>query len=393
MSADDLTAAGDVLATGLRETTTSIEAVHRQIARRSFGATGRPATPVRVLHDAISAGVYASVRAGLTVAARGGALAAAATEQRWSTPERTRLGAQVRGAINGAWGDHLERAGSGVVVPMAIRLGGHDVPLERDALAAAFPDARGRVVVLVHGLCETEHAWKPDGDASYGRRLERDLPVSAVTLRYNTGLPVRENGGRLDALLDALLDAWPVRVDELVLVGHSMGGLVIRSACHQAADAQRPWLARVGHAVYLGSPHGGSAVEKGARLAVDALRRVPELRPVAAAIDSRSAGVQDMWFGEFHDEHVPLAPVIRHHAVAATLGATPGAPLSVLFGDLLVRHDSAMGRGARGREDLVFADGDVLHVPGAHHFHLLAHDVVYERLRAWLEPRGLPAGA
>jgi alpha-beta hydrolase superfamily lysophospholipase len=30
-------------------------------------------------------------------------------------------------------------------------------------------------------------------------------------------------------------------VSEIALVGHSMGGLVARSACHQAAEAGRSW--------------------------------------------------------------------------------------------------------------------------------------------------------
>lgn len=382
----ELHAAGDVVAQGLREATTSIEAVHRQIARRSFGATGATATPAHATHEAIAAGVYASVRAGLTLAARGGALLAAATSDRWVTPERERTGAVVRSALNGAFGDALARRGNALAIAMAVRVDGCDVPPHRGALADAFPDATPQLAVFLHGLCESDVHWRPGSPDGYGARLRADLGYTPLTLRYNTGLRIAENGEELSRLLEDVVDRWPVPVRDVVLIGHSMGGLVIRAACHAGVRDGRRWVGAVRNAVYLGSPHGGASLEKGARLLATTLQRVPEVRPLAAALEARSAGIHDLGDGVIAEEHVPLRAGIRHHAVCATIGGESAAVVGHLLGDLLVRRGSATGRGTRTRPHLAFEPGDIHHVRGATHFDLLCHPGVYEQLRAWLTP-------
>ncbi len=52
----------------------------------------------------------------------------------------------------------------------------------------------------------------------------------------NTGLHISDNGRRLAELLDRLDGCWPVPVEEILLVGHSMGGLINRSACHYGME-------------------------------------------------------------------------------------------------------------------------------------------------------------
>ena len=57
----------------------------------------------------------------------------------------------------------------------------------------------------------------------------------------NTGLPIAENGVAMAALLDRLVTAWPTDVRRIALVGHSMGGLVMRAACAVNTDSESPW--------------------------------------------------------------------------------------------------------------------------------------------------------
>jgi len=235
---------------------------------------------------------------------------------------------------------------------------------------------------------------------SYGTRLRDDLGVTPVYLRYNTGLPVAANGSRLTELLEALVDGWPVPVERLTLVGHSMGGLVIRSACHRGASEGRAWVSLVRHAVYLGTPHHGAPLARGTTAVGAALARIPEIRPFAAILERPSAGITDLrhgvvaadedrdaeapeeWFGDKGTD-IPLLPGCRHHAVASSLTRRGNSLFDRLAGDLFVQTASATGR-TRGRRRMDFLAEEGMSLGGAHHFALLNHPAVYEQLRRWL---------
>ena len=378
-------ALGGALGDASAEGAARVEEMHRAIAGRAFTAAGPGAAPVRATHDGISAAVYAGVRGGTRLAGRAaGAIAALTPLAETSWRERPPV-ARLEGAVCGALGDHVEERHPELAPRMAVRLAGRDIPVEPAALAAAFPRAERRVAVLLHGLCETEAAWgRPalddDAPGTYGDRLRRDLGHSPIFLRYNSGLPVAENGRRLARLLDRLLPAWPVELDELVLIGHSMGGLVMRSACAEGERSGHAWAGRVRHCVYLGTPHDGAPLERAAVLAARTLRRLPETRALASAVELRSAGIKDL----AHPDLGPLLPSARHHAIAATVGVTPHHLSSRLLGDTLVLHGSALGHGRRGGARLGLGEEDCHHLGGLHHFSLLDHPQVYERLRSWL---------
>jgi pimeloyl-ACP methyl ester carboxylesterase len=280
----------------------------------------------------------------------------------------------VIGALNGLIGDTLAREGSVLAVEMGFRVDGEPV---RDVEPGARP------VVFLHGLGETEFAW---GRAPYGARLRGRTPLY---VRYNTGLHVSENGAALDALLCALPDC-----DELAIVGHSMGGLVARSACHQGAARGAEWTARVRQVISLGTPHMGAPLAQGVHWLSSGLHLVPEMRPFAGWLRRRSAGIRDLRHGSLVDEdwrdqdpdalrakacrEVPLLAGATHCFVAATVTASESHPLGRLIGDALVLSSSASGLNR-----LAFDDG--LRVGSTHHLALLNHPVVYEQLRVWLE--------
>ena len=391
--------------------TRRVQEVHRGIAGRVFRPLGATAAPVRLTHDAVAGAVYAGVAVGLRTGARavGGAGALAASGRPLDTRPKARVALAV---LNGAHGDTVAREAPSLALDMTVRVEGRDVPVERTALRAAFPDAGGGLAVFLHGLTENEGAWcfragRHHGDRSttYGSMLQRDLGLTPVFLRYSTGLHISDNGARLDALLDRLVAQWPVPVQDVVLVGHSMGGLVARSALHVArggtADA-RPWTHLVRDTVTLGTPHLGAPLERGVHVLTAALARVPETRPVATLLATRSAGIKDLgrgtlvaedWSGVDPDARplrrhtaVPLHDGARHFVVLATLTRDPHARAAHLVGDLLVPPRSACGD--TGDDDRLAFPADHVHrLGGLHHFDLLNHPRVYAQLRSWLVDR------
>jgi hypothetical protein len=392
----------------LAGTVSHIEQVHRAIARRAFGAT--PASsPVHAVHDAIAGGVYGGVRA--AVLAGGGAVGGVlgllprpSASPAGSTPRRN----LVLAALNAAIGNQLVVDDSALAIRMALRANGRDVPARRDALEAAYPDATTKVAVFLHGLGETEGAWSVHADrhyhdttVTYGSCLVDDLGYTPLYLRYNTGLHVSENGRRLADLLTEVVAAWPTTVEEIVIVAHSMGGLVARSACYYGEQTTEPWVAAVRHVFYLGSPHLGAPLERLASYVGWALSKTGETRPWASLINGRSAGIKDLRFGylldddwrdcdpdtclQDHRHDVPLLSTADHSVISATVTTDRDHPLGQIVGDLLVQPASAHGHHPRGRH-IPFEGDHNHHLGRSHHFHLLNHPAIYDVMRARLQP-------
>jgi len=300
-----------------------IEQVHRAIAERAFVAGG----PAKLLHDGIAGAVYAGVRGGAALAG----LAASAV-----VPERE-VSPALLGVLNGLQGDVLEPP---LAIPMTLSVGG---------------DGR-RLAVFIHGLFETEHAWRYGGEPRYGDRLPGWTPVY---VRYNSGRAIADNGRELAERLDEL-DA-----DEISLIGHSMGGLVACSACHAGGD----WTRRVSHVITLGSPHTGAPLESAVHYAAQVLGVMPESRAFAALLRRRSAGIRDLRRGL----DVPQLENARHCFVSATVTREKDHPVGRFVGDWLVLERSASHR-----------TQEPFHVGSTHHLALLNHPAVYERLAAQL---------
>jgi pimeloyl-ACP methyl ester carboxylesterase len=140
-------------------------------------------------------------------------------------------------------GDYLAASANPLAITMCMRCRGITLPLECQPLAAAIPHADGKLLVLLHGLCMNDLQWMRNGH-DHGAALGRDLGYTPVYLHYNSGLHISTNGRALAEQLEALVRVWPVPLTELVLVGHSMGGLVARSACHYGALARHKWRRR-----------------------------------------------------------------------------------------------------------------------------------------------------
>lgn len=369
-----------------------VSRVHRQIAGRAFDWFGPSAESARRRHDAVSAVAYAAVRGiGVGVLAGAGVLAGVVGAQRGGQVETT-AGREALAALNGLIGDRLSGEHNPLALDMSLRQEAQAVGCDHTSLAETYPGATGRVVLFVHGLIETERWWRPrDGGPEFGSRLAHDHGWTPVQLRYNTGRHVSDNAGALDALLGELIAGWPVPVTELALVGHSMGGLVARSAARQGADRGAPWTDALRQVVCLGSPHRGADLEKAVNVAGWALAAAPETRPFAEFLELRSSGIKDLRFGYLgeadwagrqadallDDNRGDCAdlPGVSYHFVACTLTRADGHLVGRLLGDVMVRTASAFD----GR-----TIGSLTRLGGLHHFDLLTHHEVYGLLSDWL---------
>jgi pimeloyl-ACP methyl ester carboxylesterase len=307
-------------------------------------------------------------------------------------------GEKRQAALNAALGDYLERRGSPLAIPMRFYHAGRPLTVSPSELQAAHLDSSARIVIFVHGLGQTEACWEfPDQPGvSYGSLLRDQLGLSPFYVRYNTGRRISRNGRQLSALIEQLVLASPA-VTDITLVGHSMGGLVIRSACHYAAALGQGWLGHARRCIYLGSPHLGAPLEKAGSWVAAVLGSIdnPVVRLIHEVTDLRGVGIKDLRYGSLLDEDwesadgaspprrpklVPLTPGIEHYFVAGTLTRNATHMATSLFGDALVRLRSATEPARRAG----LPEAHAAVAAGVAHMHLSHSPDVYAHIRAWL---------
>lgn len=397
------------------ETVDLIEATHRSVIRKrtryiELVPSAKPAArAVERVERVAAGGVYGMIRAinrvvdiatdlPLTIA-DGASSKIGAAKSRADT---------AQGALNGIVGDYLHRRKNPLAAGMTLRVNGCTVPIEAAALKDAFPKASRRIAVFVHGLCNTEQAWNlyaeqyyGNPDTNFGLRLERDLGYTPLFVRYNTGRHISNSGKELCALLAKLVENFPVSIEEIVLVGHSMGGLVARSAAHYGERRGEAWVKALAHVFCIASPHLGAPLEKAANLLTTVLNHfdTPGTSVPAAILNARSSGIKDLRFGYVAEEEwadsdpdallddnrhdIPFIEHVGYYFLASTFTRDPKHPTAKLLGDLLVRLPSAAGRHPKPAKRIPFHFGRVF--PGMHHLHLLNHPDVYEQIRTLCE--------
>jgi len=373
----DLAGASRLAQEAVAGVTELVEAVHMNVLHKAIGTPAiRPVAGVTSM-------VYRSIKGvtrlvGGSIDAVLGRLAPALDGE----PEWQGRSALVA-ALNGVLGDHLARSGNPLAIPMRLRVA--DGPVT------------GRLLVLAHGLCMNDQQWLRDG-VDHGSTLQAQRGYTPVYLHYNTGLHISANGRAFADALEALVAAWPVAVTELVILCHSMGGLVARSACHYGALQSQRWPAHLTKMVFLGTPHQGAPLERGGNWVHLLTDLTPFSAPFSKLAKIRSAGITDLRHGSVLDEdwngqdrfahgaplpaHLPLPSGVACYAVAATIGATEGDVKDrLLAGDGLVPLASARGQHADPARTLVMTCAVVVNT---NHMQLLASEEVGAILLRWL---------
>lgn len=386
-TADDLRGLSKLAIDATRGITDLIEAMHHNIARipgitpskedgRTNGITGLVYRTVHGVTQAVGTGIDSAL---VVLAPYLGDLT--------DRFERE----HIQSALNGVLGDHLLASNNPLAIHMQLRKNGTPLQLTAEALSAAIPNATGKIVVLVHGLCMNDRQWaskREDGTIhNHGLALQNECGFSAVYLHYNTGLAISENGLEFSDILETLIAHWPVAIEEFVIVAHSMGGLVSRSALYQGEHAGLAWPKQLNKIIFLGTPHFGAPLERGGHWFDLLLGATPYAAPFAKIGKIRSVGITSLRHGHLIENQqtaIPLPAGIACFAIAGLVGQANDVLHSTHLGDGLVPLDSALGRHNDPARNLEFPASHQVVLPAINHMQLLSGAKVYESIKQFL---------
>ena len=370
-----------------------VEAMHLNILR----APGLLGTPAQGRTRGITGLVYRSIRRVTRLVGGGMDAAFARIVPRLGDGGSSSGREAVLAALNGVLGDHLVTSRNPLAISMRLRRNGQALEAG-PALAEAIPRPGGKLLVLAHGLCMNDLQWDRKGH-DHGAALARDLGYTPVYLHYNSGLHISTNGRAFADLLESLVARWPAPVEELAILGHSMGGLVARSACHYGREAGHAWPRHLKKLVFLGTPHHGSPLEVGGNWVDVLLGTSPYTAALARLGKIRSAGITDLRYGSLLDEDwagldrfarsgdarrpVPLPEGVDCYAMAATT-EPEGGPGSLWSSDRFVPLASALGRHEEPGLTLALPESRQWILRGIHHFDLLSEPEAYAKIQEWL---------
>ena len=374
-----------------------LENMHHNISRLPgvFGeATEEPARGITGL-------VYRSIR-GVTRKVGHGVDSILSVVAPQSLPDDVSTQREVLVAVlNGVVGDYLLATDNPLQIHMQFRREGKALELTPAALAGSIPGVSGKIVVLAHGLCMSDLQWQRRGH-NHGEALAAEAGFTPVYLHYNSGLHISTNGHEFSEKLEQLIQAWPVPVEQLVIIGYSMGGLLARSACEDARRTGKSWIRHLRDLVFIGTPHDGSPLERtgnrldallGASPYTVALSRLGKVRS-AGITDLRHANLDD---ADWHDhdrfksrrvrrEAVPLPEGVRCYAIAGSVARRPNGLSERLAGDGLVPLFSALGSHRSPKRNLGLPESRRWIAYKTNHLDLLASADAYARISAWLSP-------
>jgi pimeloyl-ACP methyl ester carboxylesterase len=350
--------------------------------------------------------VYSSVRMATRILGKGVDITLGAMQPLFDLfesdkPETPRREA-VLAALNGVMGDRLLANDNPFAIAMSLRRQGQ--ALNPDSIRS-LPGVTGKIALMMHGLCMSDLQWsardKTPG-TDHAQALASRLGYTPVYLRSHSRMHLSQNGRELAEQLEKLLAHWPSTIDELTVVAHSMGGLVIRSAIYYAQEQDMAWPSLLKNIVFLGTPHHGAPLEKVGNW-VDALMgSTPFTRPFNALGKIRSAGITDLRFGNILDEDwqgtdrfnltgdqrkaVQLPEKVRCFCIAATTTEKRGALADRLIGDGLVPVNSALGSHGKAHKAIAFDSEKQWITYHTNHMELLSRPEVTRKILEWLTP-------
>ena len=372
-----------------------VEAMHKRVVHPPF----LPSTPIQHLITSIANITYKNVRRSTQFIGGGldkilGKLTPMIGEIK-TTDDRE----AIRSVLNGIVGDYLEEKENPLKITMQFRVRSKAISLDSRSLYATYSNINGKILLMVHGSCMNDIQWTQK-EHNHGSALATALDKTPIYLHYNSGCHISSNGQNLNELLEKLVQNWPVPVEEIVIIAHSMGGLVTRSALYYGQQQQQTWTKYLKKMIFLGTPHHGAHLERIGNYLDVILESIPYTKPFARLGKIRSAGVTDLRFGNLIDEdwqgidrfeiqgdqrqYIPLPKQIECYSIAAVQEKAKVSVSSRRVGDGLVAIKSALGEHNNPDKSLNFKKKNTWVVYENSHIDLLSNPKVYAKIKEWL---------
>ena len=358
-----------------------------------------PSTPVQHLITKIAGITYKSIRWSTRFIGSGTDKALGQLTSALGEVEATDKKEALRSVLNGVIGDYLEKNNNPLKINMQFRHDAKAIPLNSKSIKKAYPTINGKILLMVHGSCHNDIQWTRK-EHNHGTILAEELNKTAIYLHYNSGRHVSTNGQEFNELLEELIQHWPVPVEELIILAHSMGGLVSRSAFHYAQQQEQSWIKKLKKIVFLGTPHHGAPLEQAGNFLDVILEAIPYAKPFARLGKIRSAGVTDLRYGNLLDEDwedsdrfevqgdqrksISLPEQVACYSIAGVIGKKTKSISSKLLGDNLVSVKSALGQHKDPRRDLNFKKKNTWIAYESSHSELLSNPKIYTKIKSWL---------
>ena len=400
---------------GINKGTQRIEELHNSISERPYKTLQHipllnvVTAPLERAQHSISSGIYRALRKAGHLVLRNAiqleskpylppAVKAAGTD--------TVIGAAINSAINGAIGDHLESTDNSLALSMGFYHQNEPVKLQGESLQKQFPKLSGKICILVHGLCVNESAWRSYSQQhwgkpqDFGQLLQEDLGYTPFYVRYNSGRHISHNGRDLDLLIEELIQNYPMDVKDIVIIGHSMGGLIARSANHFTTSSHTQWHTQLSQVICLGSPHLGAPLEQVAHLGTSLLDQISFTQPIAKIIQQRSIGIKDLRYGYVTDEDwagqdqdslegnkrkaAQKLQHVKYSFIGSSLSNDTQHPVAHTLGDILVPVKSSTGDHHAEELRVPYCDERYKLLGGINHIALQNHPLAYDQIKDWL---------
>ena len=372
-----------------------VESMHKRIVHPPF----LPSTPIQHLITNIAGITYKNIRWSTRLIGSGAdkalGLFAAVSGKIEATDEKE----AIRSVLNGVIGDYLEKTGNPLQITMQFRHQAKAIPLDIESLEKTYPTINGKILLMVHGSCMNDIQWTRK-EHNHGKALAKELHKTPIYLHYNSGRHISTNGQNLHELLEKLVLHWPVPIEELIIIAHSMGGLVTRSAVHYGQQQQNSWTKYLKKIIFLGTPHHGASLEQAGNYLDAVLEAVPYAKPFARLGKIRSAGVTDLRYGNLLDEDwqnmdrfklhgdqrhkISLPKQVACYSIAGVNGKAIKSRSTQLLGDNMVGIKSALGQHKDPTKNLNFKKQNTWIAYENKHLDLLSNPKVYKKIKAWM---------